>query len=211
MLSIVTPTIRPQGLDRVYQALKKQTYRDFEWLVEINTTGKTDFNQSMNKMIARAKGDWIVSVQDFIAIPDNALEYIAGLEKAFYTFPVGKIRHDGDNPVWDWRAAESRPVNFMEWEICFGAAPRDWLIALGGFDEVLDQAWGFDNVNVGYRADKAGYPLRCDNTIKAVAIDHDFFMEHPLKKQRDPGLHNRRLSDFSRGETVKDIHKYLVV
>lgn len=210
MFSIVTPTIRPEGLKRVYDSLKRQTRQDFEWLVEINTSGKTDFNQSMNKMIARAKGDWIVSVQDFIAIPDNALEYIATLEPAFYTFPVGKIIEEGDEIKWDWRASSTRPANFMEWEICFGAAPRQALITIGGFDEALDEGWGFDNVNVGFRAEQAGYNIICDNSIKAVAIDHDAFMEHPLKKFRDPTLHNYRLDCFRRGETVQDIHKYMV-
>lgn len=182
-----------------------------EWLVEINVSGQTDFNQAMNKMIARAKGDWIVSVQDYIAIPDNALEYISQLEPAFYTFPIGKVLSDEDSPRWDWRAAESRPINFMEWEICFGAAPRQALIDIGGFDEQLDQAWGFDNVNVGYRAYKAGYKMLCDNTIKAIAFDHDAVMSHPLKDRRDPALHNKRLADFDRGEKVTDIQKYIVL
>lgn len=178
--------------------------------MEVNVSGQTDFNQSMNKMIARAKGDWIVSVQDYIAIPDNALEYISTLEPAFYTFPVGKILNEGDSPRWDWRAAESRPINFMEWEICFGAAPRRALIDIGGFDEELDKAWGFDNVNVGFRAEQAGYKLLCDSSIKAVAIDHDAFMEHPLKNKRDSALHNRRINEFQQGAKVKDIHKYMV-
>ena len=209
-ITVVTPTIRPAGLQRVYESLKRQTFKDFEWLVEINTSGKTDFNRSMNKMIARAKGDIIVSVQDYIAIPDNALEYISKLEPAFYTFPVGKIRQEGDKPVWDWRAVESRPVNFMEWEICFGCAPRQSLIDIGGFDEVLDLAWGFDNVNVGQRAELDGHKILCDNNIKAVAIDHDFFMEHPLKHLRDEALHNQRIDMFRRGKRINHIEQYMV-
>jgi len=209
-ISIVTPTIRPAGIQRVYESLKHQTFQDFEWLVEINTSGKTDFNQSMNKMIARAKGEIIVSIQDYIAIPDNALEYIANLPPAFYTFPVGKVLQDGDVPVWDWRAAESRPVNFMEWEICFGSAPRQALIDIGGFDEALDEAWGFDNVNVGQRAELDGYKILCDNTIKAIAIDHDLLMRHPLKHLRDEALHNQRIDMFRRGERINHIAKYMV-
>lgn len=194
----------------MYESLKKQTHKDFEWLVEINTSGTTDFNQSMNKMIARAKGDWIVSIQDFIAVPENALEYIARLPLGFYTFPVGKVLTDNDSPRWDWRMAESRPINFMEWEICFGAAPRQYLLDIGGFDEELDKAWGFDNVNVGFRAERAGYTLQCDNSLPAVAIDHDAFMEHPLKNKRDTALHNQRLNFFRSGGIVQDVQKYMV-
>lgn len=181
------------------ESLRKQTLRDFEWLVEVNVSGETDFNQAMNRMLRRAKGDIIVSVQDYIAIPDNALEYIVSLPPAFYTFPIGKIINENDSPRWDWRESESRDINFMEWEICFGAAPRDWLIAIGGFDEELDKAWGFDNVNTGLRASLAGYPMKCDNTIKAIAFDHDAVMSHPLKHKRDPKLHNDRLEYFRNG------------
>lgn len=164
----------------------------------------------MNRMIARAHGEWIISVQDFIEIPEGALDYIASLEPAFYTFPVGKISADSDEPRWDWRISKDGDIHWQEWEICFGAAPREWLIAIGGFDEQLDQAWGFDNVNVGFRAYEAGYPLKCDPTLRAIALDHDAFMPHPLKAQRDPALHNRRLDEFRRGQQVRDIFKYMV-
>lgn len=160
-------------------------------------------------MIARAKGDWIVSVQDHIAIPDNALEHIASLEPAFYTFPIGKVIEDGDEPRWDWRKHRHGDIHWQEWEICFGAAPRAWLIEIGGFDEQLDQAWGFDNVNVGLRADLAGFPMRCDNTIPAIAFDHDAKGEISFRERRDETLHNKRLNDFRRGERVSDIAKYL--
>ena len=171
-------------------------------MIEVNTSGETDFNQAMNRMINRAKGEIIVSVQDFIGIQETALEEITKLDPAFYTYPVGKIEKEGDTPRWDWRKEESRDVNFMEWEICFGSAPREWLKQIGGFDEVLDEAWGFDNVNAGLRASLAGYPLKCINTITAVALDHDAFMEHPLKHKRDLVLHNSRLDDFRQGVSI---------
>lgn len=210
MLSIVTPTIRPNGLQRVYESLKNQTYTDFEWLVEINTSGETDFNQSMNKMIARAKGDIIVSIQDYIAIEPTALEHIANLSPAFYTFPVGKILKEEDEPRWDWRKHKNEKIHWQEWEICFGCAPRKALIDIGGFDEQLDQAWGFDNVNVGFRANQAGFELKCDNTISAIALDHDAFMAHPLKERRDSTLHNKRLDDFRKGVKIDDVQKYML-
>ena len=205
-ITVVTPTLNERvqrnGLARVADSLSKQTFKDFEWLVEVNTSGETDFNQAMNKMIKRAKGDIIVSVQDFIAIEPTALEKIVELEPAFYTFPVGKILEEGETPTWDWRHAGSRDLSFTEWEICFGAAPREWLVDIGGFDEVLDQAWGFDNVNVGMRASLAKYPMKCNSDIVSVALDHDAFMEHPLKHKRDETLHNARLDDFRQGKTI---------
>lgn len=210
-ITVVTPTlidrVNNKGLDPVVRGLKKQSV-PFEWKVEINTIGNTDFCQSMNKMIATACGDWIVSVQDFIEISDDALAYISTLPKGLYTFPVGKLRNG--NIDWDWRKYRDENIHWQEWEICFGAIPREWVIELGGFDEQLDTAWGFDNVNLAYRAYLKNMPIFCDNKIHAIALDHDSFMEHPLKEKRNPSLHNKRLDDFSRGETVQDIKKYMV-
>jgi hypothetical protein len=186
-----------------------QSKKPLEWLVEVNYTGQTDFNQAMNRMIARARGDWIVSVQDYIALPENALEYIQTLPPALYTFPVGKLQPD-DSIKWDWRAHRQGDIHWQEWEICFGAAPRQWLIDIGGFYEALDRGWGFDNVNVGYRAFLAKYPIRCDPAIKAVAIDHDALNVPSFKDRRDPALHNERLDAFFKGERVTDVEKYLV-
>jgi GT2 family glycosyltransferase len=211
-ITVVTPTliqrVEKGGLDKVAQGLSKQRV-PYDWLVSVNTSGKTDFNQAMNRMIGQAKDGWIVSVQDFIEIPEGSLEQISRLKPAFYTFPVGKSVDMGIK--WDWRVHKEGQIHWQEWEICFGAAPRDWLVNIGGFDERLDEAWGFDNVNVGLRAFLAGYPIECNPDIKAVADDHDSFMEHPLKERRDPKLHNERLNAFHRGEKVNDIHKYCVV
>ncbi len=204
--TIVTPTLIDRvhmgGLDRVARGLKKQSFKDFEWLVEVNTTGETDFNHSMNSMLRRARGEIVVSIQDFIEIEEDALKKISKLDYGFYTFPVGKVLKDGDPVRWDWRIEETRKCNFAEWEICFGCAPLEWIKKIGGFDEVLDQAWGFDNVNVGMRAEMQGYDIYCNNEIKAIAVDHDAFMKHPLKHKRDVLLHNSRLDDFRKGVKI---------
>src|SRR5574343_1586160 len=100
-VSVVTPTIRPEGLDVVARALGKQTFQDFEWLVCCKEERpfythefydwmykegkfeviKDDFrggfwtlNRAYNKLFKEAKGDIVVSLQDFIWIPEDALE-----------------------------------------------------------------------------------------------------------------------------------------
>lgn len=213
-ITVVTPSIRPEGLARVRAGLLEQTFKDFEWLVEINWTGETDFNEAMNRMIGRARGELIVSVQDFIRIPPGGLQrfWDAYVEKpGFYTAPVGKIVHEEDDPRWDWRVHKDGPIAWNEWEICYGAAPRKALIDIGGFDEILDSAWGFDNVNTAYRAHLAGYPFYCMPENQSVAIDHDALMKHPLKDRRDPELHQKRLDFFFKGGKCDCIDRHLLV
>ena len=65
-ISVITPTIRPAGLAILRKCLLEQTFTSFEWLVDINYTGKHDLNASYNRLIKRAKGELIVSLQDYI-------------------------------------------------------------------------------------------------------------------------------------------------
>lgn len=200
-ISVITVTIRPQGLKQVRDALLKQTFTDFEWLVEVNWTGKVDFNQAMNRAINRAQGELIVSIQDFITPPKDGLQQFWDAyqkDPAFYTAPVGQTL-DGKTAEWDWRFHKNDECNWQEWEIDYGSAPRKALIDIGGFDEELDNAWGFDNVNVGLRAHNAGHKFLCLKDNKAIALKHDALMEHPFRKLRDPVLHNKRLDDIRKG------------
>lgn len=204
-VSVITPTIRPQGLAPLRESLLNQTFKDFEWLVEVNWNGEVDLNTAMNRMVRRAKGEYIVSVQDWIRLPETALEdFVKALdsEKAFYTAPVGKVDKWGEEPRWDWRAHRSPTdeLNFMEWEICCGACPKAALVEIGGFDEELDKHWGFDNVNAGLRAQLAGYKIRCLPHIKAVAIDHDKKEKHPFRGKQNAEFHNERLNIIRKGE-----------
>ena len=73
-ISVITPSIRPKGLDITQQSLQQQTFKDFEWITEIGLGLKHDFNQAMNKMLKRANGELIVIVQDYIKLPENFLE-----------------------------------------------------------------------------------------------------------------------------------------
>jgi hypothetical protein len=92
----------------------------------------------------------------------------------------------------------------MEWEIDWAAAPKELLVQIGGFDEELDKYWGFDNVNIGMRADQAGIKLMNLPNNKAIAIDHNSFVEHPYMGLRNPDFHNARLMAISQGRVKVD-------
>jgi glycosyltransferase involved in cell wall biosynthesis len=201
-LSVITPSIRPQGLEITRQSLLSQTFRDFEWLVDINWTGKHDLNASLNRLLLRSKGEIVVFLQDYIKIEPDALQRVIDTYKngIFFTYPVGKtntLDYSG-NVKWDWRKHKQGEVHWQQWEIDFGSCSRQELIDIGGFDEELDKYWSCDNVNVGCRADLAGYKFECVD-IPAIAYDHDAFIEHPFRKNYNPNYNNERMDLFRRG------------
>lgn len=187
-ISVITPSIRPEGLKVVQECLQRQTFRDFEWLTEVGFENKSDLNAALNRMARRAKGELLVFYQDFISIPDDGLAKFYNAWKfkdAFYTASVN----------YDWRHTAHGKVNWLQWEIDWGACGREALKQIGGFDETLDEFWGFDNVNAGLRADMHRFEIICiDNP--ATAKKHD---EAPMKKNRNPDYHNQRLDEIRRG------------
>ena len=188
LVSVVSPSIRPEGLKSLQECLQRQTFKSFEWLTEVGLPNKSDLNAALNRMARRAKGECLIFLQDFLTIPDDGLAKFYNAWKfkdAFYTASVN----------FDWRNEKIGECTWLEWEIDWGACGREALIKIGGFDETLDQYWGFDNVNAGLRADMAGYKVI---SIKnpAIAVWHP---EAPMKKNRNPEYHNLRLDEIRRG------------
>lgn len=216
-ISVLTPSIRPQGLDVVRIGLLHQTFKDFEWLTEIGLD-KHDLNSAYNRMLKRAQGDLVVSLQDYMLIRSDFLQkwwdaYEAN-PKAFMTAPVGKVdnlQYSGEIK-WDWRAYRNdettniRPCEWNCWEIDNGAAPLDALKAIGGFDEALDGYWSADNVNVGCRAQLAGYEFKCLFDNPAVAYDHDAHIPHPFRDSFDGTFNTKRMAMFKGGMTLLPLH-----
>jgi GT2 family glycosyltransferase len=204
-ISVLTPTIRPKGLETTRKCLMEQTFRDFEWLVDINCTGEHDLNASYNRLIKRAKGELIVSLQDYITIEPDALQKLWEVYQSepdtFFTCPVGKIDPSCDDCSyqWDWRNSPQAQMDWRMWEIDFGACPKDALYKIGGFDEEIDGHWSMDNVNVGCRANLAGYKFKCLRDIKGVAFDHDKAEKHPFRDNYEPIYCNMRMQDFEMG------------
>lgn len=205
MISVLTPTIRPEGLNIVKKGLSEQTFTDFEWLVEIGLPNKGhDLNAAYNRMLKRAKGELIVSLQDYIKIDTDYLEkfWVAYCndKRMFLTAPVGKVDSLDftGNVKWDWRY-HTPNTRWDKWEIDSAAAPLSALKEIGGFDESLDGHWSADNVNVACRADLAGYKFLNLVSNKSLAYDHDALIEHPFRKLYDPSFNNERMNAFRSG------------
>lgn len=199
-ISVITPTIRPSGLDLVFQSLKAQSEQDFEWLIDVSFPQHHehgDLNASYNRLIRRSQGELIISLQDFIHAPPNLLERAWEEYQAhpdtFYTVPVGKTS-DFKKVEYDIRAnPECRQAwttedgGWRRWEIDCGFASKEALYKVGGFDENLDKfTWSGDNVVVGWKAHTLGYKFDVMQDVKCIAYDHDAKMPHPFRgpKQR---------------------------
>jgi len=200
MISIITPSIRPKYLDITKEVLEKQTYSDFEWLIEpgLVRNGFT-LPADLNKALRRAKGDIILCLQDCIWVEDDFLEHVSRITEPT-TFPVGKILNKDDKPEFDWRKERSGKVEPREWEIDLACAPKKMFFDIGGFDEEFCRGWSFDNVELAYRASKAGYEFYCDNSKWGVAIDHDKKHKHPFRETLESNAtraqNSKRMADI---------------
>ena len=198
-ISVITPTIRGQdALIPVIESLKKQTFKDFEWIPEFGNPNVSDLNAAFNRLIRQSRGELIVFLEDFTKIQPNGLSKFWEAyqkEPKFYTAPVGKTK-DWKNVEWDWRTSEVAQMDWRMWEIDWACAPKKALYDIGGFDEDLDRGWGFDNVSVGYRAYLKGYKFECLKDNPAIAYVHEVA---PLRHKQDPDLLNIRLDLIKHG------------
>lgn len=189
MISVLTPSIRPEYLKITQECLERQTFQNFEWLVEIGRRNQGfTLPSDMNKMLKRAKGDRIVSLQDCIKINDDALERIDNLSNELWTFPVGQVDDFiTQEPEWDWRKTytDGELPDAHYWETDFGCAPRQAFFDVGGYDEDFNNGWSWDNVEIARRMYRAGYKGYCDPTIIGVALRHDKFTAHPFRTKRE--------------------------
>ena len=199
MISILTPSIRPEGLRDVMESLERQTVQDFEWLVEIGTPWRGhDLSRAMNRMLRRAKGDLIVIHQDYIRSPDKALERVLEAHRlsprTLYTYPVSKTHASYADLKRDWRSQTDGEIPYYQWETDFASAPRQAFLDVGGYDEEFDQGWSWENANLAHRASKAGYLFRCDQELECVAWDHDAEMTHPFRGKNENQERNKQKS-----------------
>lgn len=208
-ITVITPTIRPSGLEVMRESLMAQTmpHDQWEWIVDINVSGKHDLNASFNKMIKRAKGEIIVFYEDHTKILPDALErwWKAYQEypETLFTAPLGKVANWGDKPQWDWRSGKQREdqTDYTDclWRCCeldWGMVPKKILYVIGGFDERLDQWWSMDNVSMGKRADILGYKFKCLFTNPAIAYDHDLHAKHPFREFFNPEKANKVIKEY---------------
>ena len=214
-ISVICPTIRPRGLEIIQECLAKQTFQEFEFLVEVGIPERGhDLNAAFNRMIRRAKGELLVFWQDYVKAPDDALEkWWKAYQKhqdTLMTAPLGKVDNYGDKEIrWDWRAwkQNEKQTDFTDclprsFEIDWGAAPKKAIYDIGGFDEEADFHWSGDNVLVAIRADMKGWKFACFFTNPAIVWDHDAHMKHPFRERYNTNFLNDRINAYKAGLEV---------
>lgn len=167
-VSVITPTVRRDGLNVVREALKKQTFRDFEWLTgspfeplfEEATHIQDDFvggywslNRIYNALLKSANGEIIVSLQDNIYIPPDGLQKFVDnlktLGKQALISGVGdqyaRVGKYGKPELKIWNDPRKTTQYGTLYECTFPDCEWNWcafykqaLIDVGGFDEELD-------------------------------------------------------------------------
>lgn len=195
MISVLTPSIRPEFLHITQECLERQTFQDFEWLTELGLRNRGfTLPSDLNKMLKRAKGERIVMLQDCIRITDDALELINALPNEMYTFPVGQ--EENLNIEWDWREKfTGELLGPHYWEADYACAPTQAFFDVGGYDEDFNKGWSWDNVEVARRIYRTGRKAYCEPSIKGIAIKHDSLRPHPFRNTRES---NEKRADESK-------------
>jgi len=203
LVSVVTPTVRPLGLDIVRKSLEKQTYKNWEWLigspfnpqiseaiwVEDNFEGGYwTLNRIYNKLIKNAHGKIIVSLQDNIYInPEGLQKFVDAIEQMGDCIVSGvgdQYEREGDygKPEIKIWSDPRRNTNYGSFYECFpqdiewnfAALSKKLLKDVGGFDEKMDfTCRGVDAFGVMQRLDALGYKSYLDQDNESFTIRHN--------------------------------------
>lgn len=222
MISVITPTIRPEGLHLVEKSLKRQTHTDFEWIViapqEISVKGfkridvllsdppKTGnmvwtLNRAYNKAIRASHGDLIVSWQDFTSTEPEALERLQihfDYDSQTIVSGVGDKfeKDDWIDKVWvDPRRKTQtyRRCDFRQIEWNFCSVPKRALYEIGGFDEKLDElGYGMDGYSVNERLNDSGWGFALDETLETKSVAHGRVKDWDEKNLISGGYERRK-------------------
>lgn len=199
MITVITPTVRPEGLALVQKALKRQTLKDFEWLVVspidygygkwVKEPPKNEgdywaLNKAMNEAIRQAKGDLIVSWQDYTFATPQALEkflFWYEYDNKKIVSGVGNKYSDETFTVKTWQDPRQRidqgvfyPCYFNDIEFNFCAIPKKAFYEIGGYDESLDKKAGMDGYSVVERLNllNNGWDFCLDQTNESFSLEH---------------------------------------
>jgi len=186
MISVITPSVRLEGLEIVEKALRRQTTTDFEWLINDKRYkgGVWGLNRAYNDLISRAKGELLVSWQDYTFADPDCLEkfwlHYQSEPKTLIT-AVGNKYTDDTWTAKTWQDPRERDdqgsfYQCFPWDIeanlC--SIPKQAMYDVGGFDEEMDfEGYGFDARGVFERLEMVGgYDFKIDQGIKSYSLEH---------------------------------------
>lgn len=201
-VSIVTPSIRIDGLYVLKEALEEQTFKDFEWLIcsptdpgirsarwipDKFTEGFWTLNRAYNSLFKHSQGELIVTLQDWIWIaPDGIEKFVISNPKLDRIISgVGdqyeSIDSMGKPHVKIWSDPRKNTEfgsfyecnwNDIEWN--YASFPKAFIFEIGGMDEKLDfLGYGGDQFQVGERWESLNKLTYLDQSNESFTIRHD--------------------------------------
>jgi glycosyltransferase involved in cell wall biosynthesis len=232
-ISVINVTKRYGGIDILYNNIRKQTFKDVEVIIadelyadrqqevkeyfkgiplkHVPTRPKRpqdvwNLAKAYNDALKQVEGELVVSIDDFIWTPNNALQrfwevyqqkglcLITGVgNKAGYpeiVNPTGKITIfkqdyrskpqgviERDNRI-DGRT-NVEEVNHSFFELAYSAFPMDIARGIGGFDEETDQFYCGQDRNFALRCHLQGFPVYMDRGNENIGLFHQGFQPRP--------------------------------
>lgn len=186
-ISVLTCSVRPEGLPLVGKALKRQTFQDFEHIVQ-GREGSMDgnvwtLNQDMNTSFRKANGELVVSIQDWTFFKPDALQKFWDHYQNMPNIIVSGVGDKYTDDTWTvktWADPRKRldqgsfyPAHFMDMEGNFCAVPRKAIYAVGGADEALDVKYGMDWYSIMDRLNiLGGWEFYLDQTNETFSLEH---------------------------------------
>lgn len=231
-LTVITPSVRPEGLEIIKKCLDRQTFKDFEWIVVSPFEYKDaiwvqdppkregDFyrlNGAWNAALKRAKGELFVSIVDMIWFPPDTLEKLWGHYVANPRRCVTCVGHQYEKLVNGkpeglvWREPRVRPdfksfyeVAPSEMELCVASLPMKAVKEVGGLDEEYDKHAALSEKEMCYRIDKLGYTFWIEQSIEYRALYHPRLSE-AWDKHYESGciLYQKHRQEIAEGKRLK--------
>jgi hypothetical protein len=187
-ISVLTPTVRPDGLKLLEKALKQQTFRDFEWVVVQPEGPKPEglywtVYRDYNRGIKRCKGDLIISWQDYTYTKPDTLERFYNhflQEPKTIVGAVGNKYSDDTWTVMTWKDPRERsdigtyyPCYYNDIELNLASFSKQAFYDVGGFDETLDAYSSLCGLDVLERLNiLGGWEFKLDQSIKSYSLEH---------------------------------------
>jgi len=185
-ISVISATTRPEGMALVHKALSEQDMK-FEHIIVSPLGGEPGcvwtLNREMNRAIACAKGDLIISWQDYTYAKPNTLrrfwDFYTANPHSIVSAVGNKYKLDDWKDV-TWTDPRIDPTNenqecpFHYIELNLAAIPKQAFYDVGGYDERLDElGYGMDGYSVMDRLDMHGGYKFILSDIRSYSLEHD--------------------------------------
>lgn len=199
-VTIVTPSIRKDFLSIVDRCLKRQTLKDYEWLVgspedygfgtfvKEPPKRESDFyslNKCWNNLFRQSKGELLVSIVDGLWFEPDLLEKLWAHYEANPKACISGVGNQYDqiinnkpeHLVWSDPRMRTDQTSFYqvserEMELCVASIPRKAIYDVGGVKEKWDLYAALSEKEMCARIYKAGYTLWLDQNVVYRAISH---------------------------------------